>query len=135
MFLKLIYRLQHYSAAPVYIDGKRYNAIVADSFLKRAIGLMFREGMGKNTCMLFVSGRDGRQGITMHNMRFPIDIIWLDSNLSIADMARDLKPDRSLIFKTYNPEHKARYVLEFNSGFIRKNRISKHSVVRIRKKE
>ena len=126
---------QHYSSARVYIDGKAYKAIIADSFIKRAIGLMFRKGIGRDTCMLFLSKRDGMQGITMQNMLFPIDIIWLDRGLKIAGMAEHVKPDRGFSFRTYEPEHEARYVLEFSSGFIRKNRIRKTSTVALQKKE
>lgn len=133
MFLRAVYRLQRYSTTPVYINGKAYNAIIADTFLKRAIGLMFRKSMGKNTCMLFVSKKDGRQSLTMHNMLFSIDVLWLDHRLKIVDMAEGIAPDRGFSFRTYSPKSRARYVLEFVSGSIRKNKISRKAEIKIRK--
>jgi hypothetical protein len=118
----------------VRIGGKVCKAIIADSFIKRAIGLMFRKGIDSDTCMLFVSGRDSMQGITMQNMLFPIDVIWLDRDLNIVGMAEDLKPDRGFTFSSYKPHGRSRYVIELKSGFIRQNRIRENSLVKIEKK-
>jgi uncharacterized protein len=133
LFLKLIYSMQHYSTMPVQIGGKKCKALIADSFFKRAIGLMFRKGIDWDTCMLFISNRDGMQGLTMQNMLFPIDVLWLGKDLNIVDMASDLKPDKGFTFKTYNPKGKARYVIEFRSGFLKKNSINAGSKIKIKK--
>ena len=133
MLLKLIQSMQHYSTTQVKIGGKTCKALIADSFFKRAIGLMYRESIDWDTCMLFVSKRDGAENLTMQNMLFPIDAVWLDGNLRIVDMMMGLKPDRGFTFKSYNPKGKARYVLEFKSGFLRKNGIRRESIVKIRK--
>jgi hypothetical protein len=117
----------------VRIDGRPYRALVADSFIKRAIGLMFRKSMDKDTCMLFVSKRDRRESLTMHNMLFSIDVLWLDRDLRIVNMMENLPPDKGFSFKTYTPKSRARYVLELKSGSIRKNRITKKSEIKIGK--
>ena len=132
MFLKLLYSMQKYSTMPVAIDGKVYTALVADSFIKRAIGLMFRKSIDANTCMLFVSRRDGKESLTMHNMLFPIDVLWLSCDLKIVDMAEGLAPDKGFSFKTYSPKGVARYVLEFESGFLKTNGINKNSEIEIK---
>ena len=133
MFLKLIYSMQHYSTAQVQVGGRACKALVADSFFKRAIGLMFRESIDWDTCMLFISKRDGMQSLTMHNMLFPIDVLWLDSSLKIVDMMAGLKPDKGFAFKTYSPKRNARYVMEFRSGFLKKNSITSRSKIKIKK--
>ena len=135
MFLKFLYSRQKYSTVQVRIDGKIYKALVADSFIKRAIGLMFRKSIDGDMCMLFVSNRERRESLTMQNMLFPIDVLWLDRDLKIVDMAEGLPPDKSLFpFKTYSPKDKARYVLELKSGSIRKNKINRKSEIKIRNK-
>jgi uncharacterized protein len=133
LFLKLIYSMQHYSTVQVRIGNKTCKALVADSFFKRAIGLMFRQGIGYDTCMLFISNRDGMQGLTMQNMLFPIDVLWLDKDLRIVDLMSGLKPDKGFSLRTYNPKGKARYVVEFKSGFLKKNSITPRSKIKIKR--
>lgn len=114
------------------MGGREYRAIISDSFLKRAIGLMFREGMAENTCMLFVFPGEARQGIWMRNMRFAIDVIWLDSDYKIISMKGNLQPCKSLFnCRTYLPEGDAKYIIEMKAGTVKKNKIKIGSKVSI----
>ena len=133
LFLKLIYSMQRYSTTRVQVGKKICKALIADSFFKRAIGLMFRKSIGWDTCMLFLSKRDGMQSLTMQNMLFPIDVLWLDKDLKIVDMVSDLGPDKGFTLRSYSPKGKARYVMEFKSGFLRKNSINAGSKIKIKK--
>ncbi len=125
--------MQHYSTAPVRIGGKTCRALVADSFFKRAIGLMYRKSIGWDMCMLFITNRDSMQSLTMQNMLFPIDVLWLNKDLRIVDMMSDLKPDKGFSLKTYSPKGKARYIIELRSGFLKKNSITAGSKIKIKK--
>ena len=94
--------------------------------MKRAIGLMFRDGIAENTCMLFIFPSEARQGIWMHNMRFAIDVIWLDSECRIVSLGKNLKPCKSVFgCKTYLPDGDAKYVIEMKAGTVNKNKIKK----------
>ncbi len=111
-----------YRRVAVTLPGAKLDALVADSFLKHVIGLMFRDKLGARAAMLFVFPREARHGIWMRNMRFPLDIIWISGSKRVVDFA-DCVPAESR--RTYCPAKAAKYVLEVNAGFIKRNRIKK----------
>ncbi len=85
------------------------------------VGLMYRKGIGRNEGMLFPLKIEGvsSAAIMMLNMKFAIDVVWLDSSCRVVDFAKGLKPSGSLLsLKTYSPKTRARYVLELNAGAI-----------------
>ena len=121
--LRLLARLQTYRTIRLRIGSKTLNAMVADTVLKRAIGLMHRKKLKSNECMLFIFGRGSRYGIWMLNMRFSIDIIWLDEKKRVVDFAKNLKPCKNIFdCKTSYPKRASRYIIELNAGFIEKNK-------------
>jgi len=85
---------------------------------------MFRDSIKENTCMLFVFPDEARQGIWMHNMRFAIDVIWLDSKSRIVSIEKNLRPCKSVFScKTYLPKSDTKYIIEMKAGTIIRNRI------------
>ena len=90
---------------------------IADSLGKMSRGLMGREGLGKDQGMLFVFGRDGKHPFWMLNMKFSIDIIWLDKDGKIVHIANSAKPCKSMFScRQIEPRENSRYVLEFAAG-------------------
>lgn len=95
-------------------------AELANTFLKRALGLMFRKSMGENEGMLIEFSKSiSSRGIHGFFMRFPIELIFIDESNEVAETAQ-LKP-----WSYYAPKEKAalKYVLEVNLGFSSKNSI------------
>jgi uncharacterized protein len=88
---------------------------VADSFLSRFMGLMFRKNV-ENGMLLKLPQSRSRHGSAIHMffMRFPLDIVFADSDRKIVDMVT-IGP-----WKTYTPIAPARYVIELKTGFIKK---------------
>lgn len=124
MILEYIQRRQKYKVARLTIKGKIMKALVADSSTKRMIGLMYRNSIPQGTCMLFVFDGNGRHGIWMRNMKFPIDVLWLDADLRVVDYVEGIKPCTSIFnCKTYEPKKDAKYIVELNSGFVKKNKV------------
>jgi uncharacterized membrane protein (UPF0127 family) len=72
--------------------------------------------------MLFVYQEEGAHSFWMKNMRFPLDIIWIDRNNRIVDIYEFALPCKDFC-KTITPRANAKLVLEVNAGFIAKNRI------------
>lgn len=78
-------------------------------------GLSGRSHMPVNHGMLFDFGQEGYRCMWMKDMRFSLDMIWLDGNAQVIDVTTDVMPE------TY-PEEKfcgqapARYVIEVNAG-------------------
>ena len=121
---KALYRRQKYKREKARIGNLKLNLIVADTFIKKAIGLMYRKSIGRSEGMLFKFGRDGYNGIWMKNMLFSIDIIWLDRDGKIVDYVEDAKPCRKTFgCEVYKPRSKARYIIEVNSGFVKKSNV------------
>jgi hypothetical protein len=129
--LKFLYGMQKYETTTVYIGKKQLTAILADSFIKKMIGLMFRSGLDPDTVMLFDFGYSNRHGIWMRNMRFPIDILWVSESLKVIDFAEGVTPSSGS--KVNRPSAEARYVIEAESGFTSRNNIEKGEVVKIKK--
>lgn len=113
--------LEGYEQTVVYIGGDGLLADIADTPDKKSLGLGVRETMDEGEAMLFPFETEGRQSFWMHGMKFPIDIIWLDSNKTVVHIEHSLEPcPNSLQCPSYNPEKEAKYVLETVAGFSEK---------------
>ncbi|MEM3826974.1 MAG: DUF192 domain-containing protein [Candidatus Micrarchaeaceae archaeon] len=124
--------MQKYRKKKVVCGKTVLDVVVADSFVKKAIGLMYRKRLGRKDGMLFEFGRDGYYGIWMRNMLFPIDIVWLDSSGKVVDYVEDAAPCKGFFdCKVYKPCRKARYIIEANSGFVKSSKLCKGKTVRI----
>ncbi len=72
-------------------------ATIADSFIKRAIGLGFRRAIGVNDGMAFIFARPRNPRFWNVGMLFPIDVIWIRDGVivhiqkNIPKMANGLK--------------------------------------------
>lgn len=99
----------------VSIGGKTYSAEIARTESERAKGLSGRDGLASNKAMLFVFEADGYHGFWMKDMKFAIDIVWLDSNKKVVHIERNVPP-HSVPRQSYWPPELARYVLELAAG-------------------
>ncbi|MBI5252912.1 MAG: DUF192 domain-containing protein, partial [Euryarchaeota archaeon] len=54
--------------------------------------------------------------IWMKNMLFPLDIIWLDSDLKVVHIEHDIPPCKEESCPIYLPSSPARYILEVNAN-------------------
>jgi len=87
---------------------------MVSSTLGRMKGLMFSSK--PRTVVLEARSEDiSMSSIHMFFMRFPIDVIWLDSSLTVVDTYENAKPWSLKVFKPGKP---ARYVVETPSGII-----------------
>ena len=87
---------------------------IADEPDEREQGLSGRESLAEKHGMLFIFETSGYHGFWMKDMRFSIDIVWMDDNWRVVDIHRSIAPSTyPTIFK---PKLPARYVLELNAG-------------------
>ncbi len=82
-----------------YIEGAPIGApflkvIIADNFLTRLEGLMFREKLPPDTGLLLAPCNS----VHMCFMRFAIDVVYLDKEYRILKIVRNLKPWTGLSF-------------------------------------
>lgn len=129
--LKLLSRNLDFKKKEIRIGKKKMVAFLADTPRKMTVGLMFRESMKPNECMLFVFPNDGQHPIWMRNMRFPIDIVWYNHDNRVVDFVEAAKPSSRMNFSGYHSKRPARYVVEFNAGFVKKNRIKINDVAKL----
>lgn len=110
---------EKYLDAQVKIGEINLRADVAVTELQKQKGLSIKESLEENEAMLFVFQIPYKQSFWMKDMKFPIDIIWVDENDKIVHIESSLQPCSTwtLFCTSYHPPHEALYVLETVSGF------------------
>ena len=70
--------------------------------------------------MLFVFQEERQHTFWMKDMRFPLDMIWITAECTIADIIADVPnppPDqKNGVLPTYSPSAPGTFVLELNAG-------------------
>ncbi|MBX3238124.1 MAG: DUF192 domain-containing protein [Nitrospiraceae bacterium] len=98
--------------------GATISAELADTPMKRAKGLMFREHLADDRGMLFTFGDAQPHTFWMKNTKIPLDIIWMDDRKKIVHIEHNVPictyQDDSC--PQYRPNIGALYVLELGSG-------------------
>ncbi len=85
-------------------------------------GLMYRRSLAKNCGMLFIFREDNFYSFWMKNVRFPLDMIWINQDKVVVDITNSA-PICSDSCESIMPREKVRYVLEISSGFTLSHRI------------
>jgi len=99
-------------------DGKIYQDLtieVAEDDSSRARGLMQRDGLPKDSGMLFVFGSESQQGFWMANTRIALDLIFIRTDGTVQSVAKYIQPMRTETVPSRGP---AKYVLEVKAGYI-----------------
>jgi uncharacterized membrane protein (UPF0127 family) len=94
---------------------------IADSKDERVKGLSDKNYLMSNNGLLFIFDESDFHGIWMKDMKFAIDIIWLDASLQVVHIEKNISPNTYP--KTFKPNNKALYVLEVPAGFVAENYI------------
>ena len=110
----------------IKIKSLDVNAKIAASAADQKKGLGKRESLPLNEGMLFVFEKTGAYTFWMKDVKFALDIIWLDENKDVVDIAPNAPAqpgmsERDLIL--YKPKSDAKYVLEVNAGLASLNNI------------
>ncbi len=111
----------------VEIGEAKINVIVASTGALRAKGLSDTPTLPEDQGMLFVFEKQDIHSFWMKDMRYPLDIIWIDENNQIVDISENISPDSYPT--TYASSLPIRYVLEVNAGFSDLHQIKKGMTV------
>jgi len=116
----------------VKIGGESIAVEIVGTSASRERGLSGRKNLVTGTGMLFVFLEPTRSGFWMKDMRFPIDIIWIEGGrvIDIAPQAPTPLPTGDL--PVYYPRLPASYVLEVPSGFSRDHNVKIDDLVDIK---
>lgn len=101
------------SEVTIRLPKGEIKAIIANTPELRALGLGQRESLGKNEGMLFVFDEPGMRGFWMKDMKFAIDIVWIEGG-KVQGIAKNVTPDT--FPRAFMPPKPVTYVLELNSG-------------------
>ncbi|HEX4799495.1 MAG TPA: DUF192 domain-containing protein [Candidatus Paceibacterota bacterium] len=88
---------------------------IASTTESRVSGLSGREDLGKYDGMLFIFPNAGYPEIWMKDMLFPIDLVWIDENLKVISIQKNVLP--STYPEKFRPPRPAKYLIETGIHF------------------
>lgn len=103
----------------VEINGKNFKVEVVKKGWEMERGLSGRTGLKDGAGMLFVFSKADFQIFWMKDMKFSIDIIWINEGKIVDIKERAAVPVTQYI-ESYRPSERAKYVLEINAGLAEK---------------
>lgn len=104
------------STIPIYVE-------IANNLEEQSRGLMFRKNLQWNNGMLFVYNEERNLTFWMKNTLIPLDMIFIDKDLTIVDIKQNVQPCLEENCPVYPSNKPAKYVLEVNAGFVEENKI------------
>jgi len=114
-----------YQQVNVTVNGVELVADIAANNTQRTKGLSVKDHLEENEAMLFVFSTAREQGFWMSGMKFPIDIIWMDSNKTVVHIEHSLEPcPDEFHCPVYRPGADSLYVLETVAGFADKHKVT-----------
>jgi uncharacterized membrane protein (UPF0127 family) len=120
-----------YMTMPKMVDIKlgnhNFKATVLTERQDLQNGLSGTDSLPADELMFFDFGGDYRWGIWMKDMKYSIDVIWMDKDGKVTHIVEEMKPESYP--GHYQPEDLSRYVIEGISGTIDKTGIKKGDVV------
>lgn len=106
----------------VTIARTTFSVTVADTDSERQQGLSGVPGLPEGAGKLFLFDVPGQPAFWMKDMRFSIDIVWIDAHWKVIDISEHLSPDTYP--QTFAPRAPVRYVLEVPAGTVDSRGIS-----------
>lgn len=105
----------------IKINEAEFLVQIADEPHEHQRGLSGRDSLGENEGMLFVFEKPDFHSFWMKDMKFSIDIVWIDENLKVIGVEPELSPQS--FPKTFAPPRPVSYVLEISGGRAREKGI------------
>ncbi len=106
-----------------HLENRKRNfkttAVICSSLLTQIKGLMFTPPLKNHQSIIIKFKAERNIPIHMMFVFYPIDAVWLDKDLKIVHMARNIKP----FFSYINPNKPAIAVLETRSNITRNLKI------------
>ncbi|MDP2638040.1 MAG: DUF192 domain-containing protein [Candidatus Levybacteria bacterium] len=115
------------------INGKTFQLKVAKSQEEKEIGLSKTESLSENQGMIFLFDDPGYYSFWMKDMKFSIDIIFINKD-NVVEISENAQPqtESTSNLKIYTPIEPIDKVLEIKSGLSKKNNIKKGDKIQIK---
>ena len=108
----------------IEIGDRTIKVILAETPTEQSKGLAIKDSMNENEGMFFIFDTPQKYSFWMKDMKFPIDIIWIDTTGKIVHIEKNLQPCIFLLpCASYSPDIDSLYVLEVVSNFTNKYNI------------
>jgi len=127
IFLFLQRALEENQTKNIRINDVEIEVEVADTATTREFGLSNRETLLDGKGMLFVFDNPSRYGIWMKDMNFSIDIAWIDEELQVIGIEKEVTPET--FPQIFYPKSTIKYVLELPAGTLDKYHIDIGGIV------
>lgn len=112
------------------INGHVFSLFLARTNLEQEIGLARFNKIRNDQGMLFIFPESDYYSFWMKNMKFPIDIIFINKN-KVVDIFKNVSVSKDNNLPVYTTHQKANIVLEINSGLSDKYKIKIDSKINI----
>jgi uncharacterized protein len=113
----------------ITINDKKINIEIADSWPERVQGLSGRDNLCDDCGLMFIFDSKDKYSFWMKDMKFSIDIIWIDDD-KIVYIVENASLPRGDNIPSYMPVTVANKVLEVNAEFVKKNNIKLGDIVK-----
>lgn len=115
----------------VTINNKTFNVFLAKSAIEKQIGLSSKNKISENQGMLFLFDKPDYYSFWMKEMKFSIDIIYIENNKVTTVISGVKPPSDSTNLPIYTPKKKSDMVLEVSAGLSKKYNIHEGATINI----
>ena len=112
-------------------EKKEIYCEVAETEEEKRRGLMFRNKLGKDECMIFLYENPTLLTFWMKNTYIPLSIAFVNKNHQLTDMF-DMKPMDETIISSTTP---GIFAIEVNRGWFKKNLVYPGNKIRITRED
>lgn len=116
ILLVLVIKLGTSVTKRLIINDHKFYAKVVSTPKAREKGLSGKNSLGSNQAMLFEYSGINASCMWMKDMKFNIDIVWLDSNKQVVDYKKSATPESYP--ETFCSKTPAQFVLELPDGSV-----------------
>jgi uncharacterized membrane protein (UPF0127 family) len=103
----------------VLVNGHKFLAEVARTPQEQARGLMYRQFLAKDRCMIFLYDEDGNHRIWMKNCLIALDVVWILEDGTVVETHANTLPCSPMLgdnCPVYGGTVPARHFVEFPAG-------------------
>ncbi len=103
-------------------NGQKIRAEVEITPQDMQKGMMFRDTIARGHGMLFIHENAGLYPYWMYQVKIPLDMIWMDTDHRIVEIAADTPPctTKASLCANYGGHQQAQFVLELGGGEARR---------------
>jgi uncharacterized membrane protein (UPF0127 family) len=101
-------------ATSIWLGNGVFRTDIASTPGARQKGLSNKSELAVDQALLMVFPNEGKWGIWMKDMNFPIDIVWLNKDKKVVYIVKNASNNDPT--KVYTPGEAAKYVIELPAG-------------------